>query len=100
MIWNNKQDSCIQQCGLALGPLEGSEDACLGELYNGVPNRVKTIRRSVNIKAPEERGAHMLYRFGDLQYSFANAQNNFQRKQRRVTPQYPGAFVGWLVVEA
>merc|ERR1711963_308237 len=93
-IWNNNRDTCIQQCGLALGT------DCIGELYNGVPSNPTCFLRTVTIKAaPRDPGAYPLYRFGDLQYSFRDALRNFHNRTQRVTANYPESFVGWLIVE-
>lgn len=98
-IWNNNRNTCIQQCGLALGPLDGCQDAFLAEIYNGVPSSAQEINRVVQFKAPMEPGVHLLYRFGDLQYSFRDALRQFSAKTTKVTVKYPSAFVGWLIVE-
>merc|ERR1712048_1089429 len=92
-IWNNNRDTCIQQCGLAF------DNMCVSELYNGVPSRAREINRVVEVTVPEEAGAYMLYRFGDLQYSFRAALDNFDRKPIGAAAKYPEAFVGWLIVE-
>ncbi|CAK0897237.1 unnamed protein product [Prorocentrum cordatum] len=98
-IWNNNNDSCIHQCGLAMGPLSEGADPFLGEIYNGVPRGAREVRAVVSVDAPQEPGAYMLYRFGDLQYSFRNAKRNFcNRRTTMVSDDYPGSFVGWLVV--
>lgn len=99
-IWNNHNDSCIHQCGLAMGPLSEGANPFLGEIYNSVPNRVEELRAVVSVDAPREPGAYMLYRFGDLQYSFRDAENKFRnRRTKMASDDYPGSFVGWLVVE-
>lgn len=99
-IWNRNRDTCIQQLGLGLGPLGGSEDAFLAEVYNGVPSRPQKINRTVQVTAPSEPGAYLLFRFNDLQYSFADALRNFRNRTKRADAnQYPSAFVAWLIVE-
>lgn len=92
-IWNNNCDTCIQQCGLALN------NTCVSELYNGVPSQPRRIDKRVQLTVPEEAGAYMLYRFGDLQYSFRAALDNFSRKPIGAAAKYPETFVGWLIVE-
>jgi len=101
-VWNKNKDTCIQQVGLALGPLKGKEDdAFVAEIYDGVPSRPQKINEAnVKVTAPEEPGAYMLFRFNDLQYSFADALRNFRNRNRAVhANQYPSLFVGWLIVE-
>lgn len=41
---SNKKDSCIQQCGLAKGPLSEGADPILAEVYNDVPSRPTEVK--------------------------------------------------------
>mmetsp|Transcript_2755 Transcript_2755/g.6473 ORF Transcript_2755/g.6473 Transcript_2755/m.6473 type:complete len:296 (-) Transcript_2755:252-1139(-) len=96
-VWthNHGGDTCIQQGLLGL-------DATLAaELCNGVPRRGKRSNKELELLAPSEPGAYMLWTNVQLQYDIVDARHNFGANCRKRSAQaYPRSFVGWLVVEA
>lgn len=93
-VWNHNHHTAIHQVGLATGLLH------LAELFNGVPSRPQRFVWRGTVVAPSKPGAHMLYSFQDLQYSWEDARRNFSKiSADGGLSVYPNNFVGWLVVE-
>ncbi len=72
------------------------DDEIVEGLYNGVPRGGWKGARTISFQAPKRHGVYMVWQYGDLQYTMADAIKNL--KQRSCESPLRD-FVAWVEVK-
>jgi len=93
-VWSEDGDSKKQQVLLAM-----DNGKPVAEVYEGAASQGEDIEKSIEIKAPEEPGLHMLWRYTDTQDDMEKAKECLASSHgEAVKPRFPEEFVGLLLV--